>query len=82
MPMQDPIWTPSPERVAASRLRQFMERVDASDFADLHRWSVNCPEESGKLFGPLSGSGPAANRCESWMTAAKCPGRAGSLEPS
>ncbi len=43
--MLGPIWTPSPERVAASRLQQFIDRVGASDFDDLHRWSLDCPEE-------------------------------------
>jgi len=46
-----PLWTPSPDRVAASRLTAFAalvrERhsVDARDYASLHRWSVAHPAE-------------------------------------
>jgi acetoacetyl-CoA synthetase len=45
------IWTPSPERIAGANLTTFM-RVAAArwqrswpDYAALHRWSVNHPEE-------------------------------------
>ena len=44
MPMADPIWTPSPERVAAAQVQTLIERVGAADFQALHRWSVDCPE--------------------------------------
>ncbi|MYG01687.1 MAG: acetoacetate--CoA ligase [Acidobacteriia bacterium] len=43
--MDGPIWTPSPERVGASRLKRFMEEVGHSDYASLHGWSVDRPEE-------------------------------------
>jgi acetoacetyl-CoA synthetase len=44
--MNDPIWTPSPERIAASNLTRFAEFVrrehgaPAGDYAALWRWSV------------------------------------------
>ena len=43
--MAGPIWTPSPERVRASRLAGFMAEVGHSNYAGLHRWSVDRPEE-------------------------------------
>lgn len=43
--MADPIWTPSPERVAAAQVQGLIERVGATDFQALHRWSVNRPDE-------------------------------------
>ena len=45
MSMADPIWTPSPERVATAQVQNLIERVGAADFQALHRWSVNRPEE-------------------------------------
>ena len=44
MSMADPIWTPSPERVAAAQVRNLIERVGVTDFQALHRWSVDHPE--------------------------------------
>ncbi len=45
----EPIWTPSEDRVAASHMYRFMqqhaERLDALDYAALHRWSVGQPAE-------------------------------------
>jgi acetoacetyl-CoA synthetase len=44
--MPGPMWTPSPERIAASKLTAFMAQVkaewgvDCSDYEALHRWSV------------------------------------------
>ena len=35
-----PLWTPSPERAAASELARFMKRAGKTDYAELHRWSV------------------------------------------
>jgi len=35
-----PLWTPSPERAAATLLARFMERAGHRDYAALHRWSV------------------------------------------
>lgn len=43
--MDGPIWTPSPERVRSSRLTRFMDEVGHSEYAGLHRWSVDRPEE-------------------------------------
>ena len=43
--MAGPIWTPSPERIRTSRLTRFMGEVGHSDYAGLHRWSVDRPEE-------------------------------------
>ena len=46
-----PIWQPSAERIAGSRLRAFMTRMEAHwgvslpDYAALHRWSVEYPEQ-------------------------------------
>jgi acetoacetyl-CoA synthetase len=35
-----PLWTPSPERAAATLLARFMARAGHRDYAALHRWSV------------------------------------------
>ncbi|HEX6529068.1 MAG TPA: acetoacetate--CoA ligase [Burkholderiales bacterium] len=35
-----PLWTPSPERAAATELARFMKRAGKRDYAELHRWSV------------------------------------------
>lgn len=43
--MADPIWTPSPERVAAAQVRGLIERVGATDFQALRRWSVDRPDD-------------------------------------
>jgi acetoacetyl-CoA synthetase len=46
-----PLWTPSPERAAATRLAAFYKFLDskrpgtASDYEQLHQWSVEHPEE-------------------------------------
>ena len=43
---QQPLWTPSPERVARSNLTRFRQRLAArrdlsfADYASLHRWSL------------------------------------------
>ena len=48
---QQPLWTPSPERVARSNLVRFRQRVAArrgarfDDYASLHRWSLERPDE-------------------------------------
>jgi acetoacetyl-CoA synthetase len=47
--LDKPLWTPSPDRVAASQLTAFAERVgerhgvNARDYASLHGWSVEQP---------------------------------------
>ena len=38
--MSEPLWRPSPERVAQTQLARFMAEVGKSDYAALHRWSV------------------------------------------
>lgn len=50
--MTNPIWAPSPQRIAAARMTAFMAFVDRdyglepnSDYAALHEWSVREPEE-------------------------------------
>lgn len=50
--MADPLWRPSDERIAATALTRFIETeargrwgASASDYADLHRWSVARREE-------------------------------------
>lgn len=48
MPSQTPIWSPSAERVRDSNLLRFIESTnvrsstsnDISDYASLHRWSI------------------------------------------
>lgn len=46
----EPIWSPSPERIARAKLTRFMrfvrERYQAPvpDYASLHRWSIEFPE--------------------------------------
>ncbi|MCC5868301.1 MAG: acetoacetate--CoA ligase [Gammaproteobacteria bacterium] len=48
--MTDPLWTPSAERIDASRCTQFMRHIERHDgaqignFAELHRFSVQQPE--------------------------------------
>ena len=52
MTMTDqPLWSPSPERIAASNLAAFMQFVNArhgtkhAGFSSLHRWSVDRLED-------------------------------------
>ena len=45
-----PLWTPSPERAAATELARFMKRAGQRDYAGLHRWSV---EESPAFWNLL-----------------------------
>ncbi len=41
-----PVYTPSPERVSRANLTRFMGQVQpGASFAELYRWSVDCPEE-------------------------------------
>src|SRR5690606_12222195 len=50
MPEQNPLWKPSSERAAKTRMAQFMEHIrreyagHISDYAGLHRWSIERPE--------------------------------------
>jgi acetoacetyl-CoA synthetase len=39
----EPIWTPSPQRVAAARITEFAERFGLAGFDELHRFSVELP---------------------------------------
>jgi len=65
---QTPIWTPSNERIAASRLARFMEFAGRSegrefaDYASLYRWSVTDRERFWtavwKFFGVVGETGP------------------------
>lgn len=40
-----PLWTPSPERAAATNMARFAGAHGADDYPSLHRWSVESPEE-------------------------------------
>ncbi|MCB9741194.1 MAG: acetoacetate--CoA ligase [Alphaproteobacteria bacterium] len=54
-PAPRPLWTPSPERVQASRMRNFMARASEvvgrpfEDYAALWRWSVQDPDAFWRL---------------------------------
>ena len=41
----EPLWVPSPERAAATRMAAFWRRVGAHDYPSLHKWSVDEPDE-------------------------------------
>ena len=49
--IEEPIWTPSPERIADSQLTQFMNQVQERynlplySYFDLHRWSIEKPDQ-------------------------------------
>ncbi|HET7248563.1 MAG TPA: acetoacetate--CoA ligase [Gemmatimonadales bacterium] len=44
--MTSPLWAPSPARAAATRLRAFARTAGGGrDYASLHRWSIERPEE-------------------------------------
>ena len=45
--MNTPLWQPSPEAIARTRLTEFSRQVGfASDrFSELHRWSIEHPED-------------------------------------
>ncbi|EHI9240499.1 acetoacetate--CoA ligase [Vibrio vulnificus] len=45
MPTSSPIWTPSPERIATSNLKKFIEHINMQgeaieNYAQLHQWSI------------------------------------------
>jgi len=53
-----PLWTPSPERAAASELARFMRLAGKPTYEELHRWSVEAPGEFWELvwrFGQVRG---------------------------
>ena len=39
------MWTPSPERAAQTGMARFMREAGKSDYAALHAWSIERPEE-------------------------------------
>jgi len=39
------LWTPPPQQARASAMARFMRHAGHSDYAALHRWSVDSPEE-------------------------------------
>jgi len=75
-PMSErPLWQPSPEQIAAASLTAFMRRAAAQsgaplrDYASLHRWSIESPEEFWPLlwsFCDVIGEGPGPARGPHW----------------
>src|SRR3954469_3021746 len=62
-----PLWTPSPERAAQTRLAAFMKLAGKKSYDDLHAWSVNDSEAFWKLLWEFAGvrgtrKGPALTR--------------------
>jgi acetoacetyl-CoA synthetase len=54
----NPLWTPSPDRVAKTELARFMKLAGKSSYAELHRWSVESSGEFWELlwrFGQVKG---------------------------
>ena len=54
----NPLWTPSPDRVAKTELARFMKLAGKSSYAELHRWSVEPSGEFWELlwrFGQVKG---------------------------
>ncbi|MFL2546598.1 MAG: acetoacetate--CoA ligase [Candidatus Rariloculaceae bacterium] len=47
--MTEPMWRPSPQRIAASNMQEFLERhrgeLDSADYTGLYRWSIEKPDE-------------------------------------
>ena len=41
--MASPLWTPSPDRIQASRMRAFMSQVGHENYESLYTWSVDEP---------------------------------------
>ena len=65
--MQEPLWTPSAERIAAAQLTAFARGIEADhgvrvgDYATLHAWSVERPEAFWSAvwrFADVVGDGP------------------------
>jgi acetoacetyl-CoA synthetase len=53
-----PLWTPSPERVAATELARFMKLAGKASFEELHHWSVESAPDFWALvwkFGQVRG---------------------------
>jgi acetoacetyl-CoA synthetase len=64
--MEQPVWTPSAERVARANLTAFIERIRARyppvvDYPSLYRWSVSRPDlfwpEVWEFCGVIAGAG-------------------------
>src|SRR3954468_15940734 len=79
--MQDqPLWRPSPERVAGARITEFMERVNARhrqslhDYASLYAWSIEQPEEFWKEVWAYGGVIAQAQGDRAIADADKMPG--------
>jgi acetoacetyl-CoA synthetase len=79
--MQDqPLWRPSPERVAGARIIEFMERVNARhrqslhDYASLYAWSIEQPEEFWKEVWAYGGVIAQAQGDRAIADADKMPG--------
>ena len=59
--MPSPLWTPSPQRVAAANMTRFHDAVAARfsvslpDYAALHRWSVDQPEQFWRMLWEFCG---------------------------
>ena len=59
--MDQPVWQPSPGRIAAARLTAFREQAETRfgrcfpDYAALHRWSVEQPEQFWALLWDFAG---------------------------
>jgi acetoacetyl-CoA synthetase len=78
--MAGPMWTPSPERIAASALTAFMAEVKADwgvefrDYAALHRWSVSELEQFWSSVWRFCGVIGARNGSPAVVDADKMPG--------
>ena len=69
--MESPLWTPSPDRVARTRMTAFMQAVESrfgvriSDYATLYDFSISRPEDFWRLmwdFGAVRGTMGDARR--------------------
>ena len=64
--MTEPLWRPSPGRIAAANLTRFCRQVgqmgvEAADMASLYRWSIAEPEAFWRSlwdFAGIVGEGP------------------------
>ncbi len=80
---QQPLWTPSPEKVQAAEMTRFMswvgERHDRSfaDYGELWRWSVDELEEFWACLWEFCGVRARSPTSRCWRRG-RCPGRAGS----
>jgi acetoacetyl-CoA synthetase len=61
--MSQPMWTPSPERAAQTAMARLMRDLGKSDYAALHRWSVEHAQEfwnriwdDGRVIGEKGGT--------------------------